>query len=135
MWLLSFIPDWIFYIILFVGVVGLFASKFVPLYYKTAALGVSIALIVVGLFMSGAAYDHNAWKLRVADLEKKVAEAEGKSAKENTKIVEKVVVKREYYRLRGNDVIQYVDREIVKYDNSCLIPKEFVEVHNKAAAK
>lgn len=135
MWLLSFIPDWVFYIILFVGVVGLFASKFAPVFYKTAVLGVSIAFIVVGLFMSGAVHDNNAWKLRVADLEKKVAEASTKSEKENVKIVEKVVVKREYYKLRGNDVIQYVDREIVKYDDKCVIPKEFIEAHNKAATK
>lgn len=135
MWILSFIPDWIFYVILFGGVIGLFASKFVPILYRTTVLGISIAFIIVGLFMAGAVHDNNAWKLRVADLEKKVAEASVKSEKENVKIVEKVVVKREYYRVRGNDIIEYVDREVVKYDDKCEVPKEFIEAHNKAATK
>lgn len=85
--------------------------------------------------MSGAISNDEAWKLKVSELEKKIAAAELESAKENTKIVEKVVVKREYYKERGNDVIKYVDREIVKYDETCKIPKEFVEAHNKAAVK
>ena len=85
--------------------------------------------------MSGAISNDDSWKLKVAELEKKVAEAQAESAKENTKIVEKVVVKREYYRERGNDIIKYIDREIVKYDESCKVPKEFVEAHNKAAVK
>ena len=85
--------------------------------------------------MAGAVHDNNAWKLRVANLEKKVAEASTKSEKENVKIVEKVVVKREYYRVRGNDIIEYVDREVVKYDDKCEVPKEFIEAHNKAATK
>lgn len=85
--------------------------------------------------MSGAISNDQAWKLKVSELEKKIAEAQVESAKENTKIVEKVVVKREYYKERGNDIIQYVDREVVKYDESCKIPKEFVEAHNKAVVK
>jgi hypothetical protein len=34
---------------------------------------------------------------------------------------------------RGEDSIKYVDREIVKYDSQCVIPKEFIDVVNKAA--
>jgi hypothetical protein len=63
------------------------------------------------------------------------AAAQVESAKNNVKIVTKVVTKREYYRLKGNDIVQYVDREIVKYDNSCVIPKEFTDAVNKAATK
>lgn len=73
--------------------------------------------------------------LKIKDLQVKLAEAEAKSQQENVKIVEKVVTKREYYRLRGKDIIQYVDREVTKYDNQCVIPKEFVKAHNDAAEK
>ena len=72
-------------------------------------------------------------------MEAKVAEAEAKSAKENVKIVERVVKRLEVVRVRGNDVIQYVDREIVKYDTKfapggvCEIPKEFIKALNDAA--
>lgn len=142
MWLIEFFPNWIFYVMLFVGVAGFavtYLIRFMPIpaiyIYKTPIQLISLILIVIGVYMSGAISNDSAWKLKVSELEKKIAKAEVESAKENTKIVEKVVVKREYYKERGNDIIQYVDREVVKYDESCKIPKEFVEVHNKAAAK
>jgi hypothetical protein len=142
MWLLSFLPDWIFYAILFIGVAGFFATyliRFIPIpaiyMYKTPIQLVSLALITIGVYMSGAISNDEAWRKKVSELEKKVAEVQVESAKENTKIVEKIVVKKEYYKVKGDDIVKYVDREIVKYDESCKIPKEFVETHNKAAQK
>jgi hypothetical protein len=72
-------------------------------------------------------------------MEAKVAAAQIESGKENLKIVEKVVVKTEYITRRGQDIIQYVDKEVVKYDTKflpggiCEIPKEFIKAHNDAA--
>jgi hypothetical protein len=141
MWILNFLPNWIFSAILFIGIAGFsvtYLIRFIPIpaiyIYKTPIQLISLALIVIGVYMSGAISNDEAWKLKVSELEKKVAEAQVESAKENTKIVEKVVVKKEYYKERGNDIIKYVDREVVKYDESCKIPKEFVESINKAAA-
>ena len=39
----------------------------------------------------------------------------------------------ELVKTRGDDIIKYVDREITKYDQQCVIPKEFVKAHNDAA--
>lgn len=142
MWILNFLPYWIFYAILGIGLIGLASTyliRFIPIpaiyMYKTPIQLVSVAVIMFGVYMAGAISDNEAWESKVRELEKKVAEAQVESAKENTKIVEKVVVKREYYKEKGNDIIKYIDREIVKYDESCKIPKEFVESINKAAAK
>jgi hypothetical protein len=61
------------------------------------------------------------------------------SAQENVKIVEKVVKKTEYIKTRGEDIINYIDREVVKYDTKfapggvCEIPKEFIKAINDAA--
>lgn len=90
-------------------------------------------MIAVGTFMSGAIHDNESWLARVKEMEEKVAAAEQESKKENVKIVTKVVKKLELVRTRGNDVIQYVDREVVKYDDKCVIPKEFVKAINDAA--
>ncbi len=142
MWILNFLPYWIFYAILGIGLIGLASTyliRFIPIpsiyMYKTPIQLGSIVIIMFGVYMAGAISDNEAWKAKVHELEKKVAEAQVESAKENTKIVEKVVVKREYYKEKGNDIIKYIDREIIKYDDSCKIPKEFVETINKAAAK
>jgi transcriptional regulator of nitric oxide reductase len=47
--------------------------------------------------------------------------------------VEKTVVKTQVVRERGKDIVRYVDREVVKFDANCVIPQEFVTVHNRAA--
>lgn len=141
MWLLNFLPNWFFYAVLLVGIVGLISTyfirflSFIPFIYvyKNPIQLISIALIAVGTFMSGAIHDNESWLARVKEMEEKVAAAEQESKKENVKIVTKVVKKLELVRTRGNDVIQYVDREVVKYDDKCVIPKEFVKAINDAA--
>ena len=139
MWLLNWLPDWIFYAVGLVGLIGLFSTyllRFIPIpaiyMYKTPIQLVSIVLIGFATYMSGGIANEAKWNARVKEVEAKVAAAEVESAKQNVKIVEKVVKKTEYITRKGNDVIQYVDREIVKYDSSCVIPKEFIKAHNDA---
>ena len=91
--------------------------------------------------MSGSIYASKDWVARVKEMQDKVAIVEVQSKEENVKIVEKVVKKTEYITRRGQDIIQYVDREIVKYDTKflpggeCEIPKEFIKSMNDAAEK
>lgn len=140
MWILKFLPDWIFYGLLLIGIIGLavtYLIRFIPIpsiyLYKTPIQLVSVALIAFGVYMAGAISNEEAWQARVKELEVKLAQAEAEGQKENVKIVEKVVKKIELITRRGEDVVQYVDREVVKYDSKCEIPNEFKEAHNKAA--
>ena len=34
---------------------------------------------------------------------------------------------------KSDNNIKYIDREVVKYDNTCVLPKEFIKAHNEAA--
>ena len=140
MWVLKFLPNWIFYLLFFIGVAGIAATyllRFIPIpaiyMYKTPIQLVSIALVVIGTFMAGAIHDNEAWEARVRELEAKLAEAATQSAKENVKIVEKVVTKTQVIKEKAETNTQYIDREIVKYNNICEIPKEFIQLHNSAA--
>jgi hypothetical protein len=140
MWILKWLPDWIFYGILFVGVIGYavtYLLKYIPIpaiyMYKTPIQLVSIFLIVFGVFMAGAIHNEEAWMARVREMEAKVAEAQVKSAEENVKIIEKVVTKTQVIKEKADATVKYIDREVVKYDNTCVIPKEFVKAHNDAA--
>ena len=142
MWILKFLPDWIFYGIFFAGLIGFavtYLFKYIPIpflyvYRKPIQIG-SVLAIIFGTFMSGAIYDNEAWEARVKEMETKVAKAEQQSKQENEKINDKVEKVKEKIVQKQVVVKQYIDREIVKYDNTCVIPKEFVEVHNKAATK
>jgi hypothetical protein len=135
MWLISFLPDWFFYALLTVGLFGIVLGKFIPLAYRLPVQIVSGILFVFGVYSAGSIANNEAWEKKVAEMQVKVAELEVKAAQENVKIVEKIVTKKEYYKLKGADIVKYVDREIVKYDESCKIPKEFVDAHNKAVEK
>ena len=144
MWILQWLPNWIFYGIFFAGLLGLLATyvmKFIPFVYvyRTPIQAVSVVLIALGTYMAGAISNEEAWQARVKEMEAKVEAAAVESAQENVKIVEKIVKKTEYIKTRGQDVVKYIDKEIVKYDTKflpggqCEIPKEFIEAHNRAA--
>jgi hypothetical protein len=140
MWILKWLPDWIFYVTLLAGVVGYLATyllRFIPIpfvyvYKNPIQLG-SIALIVIGTFMSGAIYDNNAWLDRVHEMEEKVAKAEQESKEANTKIDNKT--EQSTIKIVEKKVLlkEYVDRVLTKQYESCVISKEFIETINKAA--
>jgi len=144
MWILEWLPNWMFYAIFFAGILGVIATYvlgFIPFLsaYKIPIQVLSIIAIVVGTYMAGAISNEESWLAKVKDVEAKVAEVQVQSVKENIKIVEKVVKKLEIVRVQGNEVIKYVDREVVKYDTKfapggiCEIPKEFFIAHDDAA--
>lgn len=83
--------------------------------------------------MAGAIHDNDAWEARVKEMEAKVAAAAAESTKENVKITDRVVTKIQMVKQRGEDITKYIDREVVKYDTQCVIPKEFIKAHNDAA--
>jgi hypothetical protein len=135
MWYLQFVPHWIFYGILGIGIFGILFSRFIPSYYKTAAQAVSYLAFAFGLFMTGAVKGSESLLAEIKDLREKVTVAEEQSVQETVKIETKYVNKTQVIRERGEDVLKYIDREVVKYDSTCVIPKEFIEAHNKAAEK
>ena len=135
MWYLQFLPNWLFYGILLIGIAGLLFTRFIPFHYKSVAQAVSIFAFSFGMFMTGAIKANESWQEKVKEMEAKVAEAQEQSKEETVKIETKVINKTQIIRERGDEILKYIDREIVKYDTTCVIPKEFIEAHNKAAEK
>jgi hypothetical protein len=142
MWILNWLPNWFFHAIFLIGLIAFSATyllKYIPIpmvfMYRKPIQAASIVAIIFGTFMSGAIYDNEAWEARVRELEAKMKVAEQQSIEENKKLEEKVQQQKAKIAEKQVVVKQYIDREIVKYDNTCVIPKEFVEVHNKAATK
>jgi hypothetical protein len=138
MWLFSWLPDFFWHLLLGAGIVAVLAATvlkripFVSSYRIPLQYG-GIAAVIFSVWMEGGIANEAKWQARVKELEAKIAVAEAKSKEENVKIVNKVITKTEYYKERGNDIVQYVDREITKYDNTCPIPNEVVKAHNDAA--
>ena len=144
MWIISFLPDWVFHAITIAGILGTvvgFVLGMIPAVktYIIPVRVISILLLSIGLYLEGGLADYQVWEAKVKEVEAKLAQAELQSAKENTKIVTKVITKTQIVRTRGQDIVRYVDREIVKYDTKfakggmCEIPQEFIKAHNDAA--
>jgi len=144
MFILSILPDWVFHAITFLGVLGTvagFVLGMIPVIktYIIPVRVISILLLSLGLYLEGGLADYAVWEAKVKEVEAKLAEAELKSAKENTKIVTKVITKTQIVRTRGETITKYIDREIVKYDTKfapggqCEIPKDFIKALNDAA--
>ena len=92
------------------------------------------------MYLEGGLADNTIWKARAAEMEVKVAQAEAKSQEQNTKIVEKIVVKTKKIHGKKKTIIEYIDREVVKnqdvikYIEMCpAVPESILKAINDAA--
>lgn len=138
-WILTFVPTFVFHLALIVAVIGLLVATFLGAFpiisqYKLPIQLVSLILLVGAVFFQGAiAYKHSV-AVEVAELKLRLQKAETKSVETNTEIVEKIVTDTQIIREKGRTITEYVDREIVKYDNRCELPREVIDAHNAAAS-
>lgn len=140
MWIIQVLPTWVFHMLLAVGTIGTIAGfllGMIPLIkkYSLPIRIISPIILSLALLLEGALLDNQVWQLRVAEVEAKLAKAEADAAKANIKLSEKANAKVTKQKEKTVIVKQYIDREVTKYDNQCVIPKEFVKAVNDAAEK
>ena len=138
MWILKFLPDWIFYAVLLAGLAGIAASfvlKFIPFVstYRIPILWAGGIATAFGLYMSGAISNEAAWLARVADLEKKVAAAEVKSAETNTQLVSKLAQKEKEIAAKQTELKNRIQQSAQAIDKECKLAPEVVSILNDAA--
>lgn len=150
-WMLSFLPDWFWTLLLIAGVAAYGLSRFFAAYAAPMKIGGIIAT-VLGLWFLGAASNEAKWEARVKELEAKVAAAEAESKKENVVVQEKIVKQKEYIKGKTEYITRYIDKletkeiikevpgpervrieEVIKYIENCPVPKEIIDIHNNAA--
>ena len=148
MWILHLLPEalilWVCNLLLAAGIaltVAAFFIKSIPVLnqYRLPAQILGIALLVVGVYWRGGYAVESDWRERVAEVQAKLAVAEKRSAEVNTEIITRVVTQTKVVRERGDDIIKYVDREVVKnqevirFVENCPIPDIIINTHNAAA--
>lgn len=120
MWLLNFLPFWVFHLITLAGIIGIIAGfvlGFIPLIsrYKLPIQLISILLFAGGLYMEGGISNEEKWQMLVKEMEVKVKEAELKAQEANSEIETKVVEKTKVIKEKGKIQIEYINR-LVKGD-------------------
>lgn len=147
MWLLHFFSDgfieFIVHTVLVLGIVGtvltfgvlnrvLLLMPFLAPYYQ-ALRAISVIFLISGIYLEGGYSTEMAWRERVREMEARVAAAEAESQEANSKLEKKSQEKIKVIQGRQVIVKQYIDREVTKYDNQCVIPEAFVKAHNQSA--
>ena len=142
MFLLSFVPDsflaTVVNFILIAGAVMTFLSFFVinkilnrwpgmSPYYHILQL-VSAILLLGGVYFKGSYQTESEWRAKVQAAEERVKIAEQQAAEATGKIETKVVEKTKILKIRGETIYRNIEQQVVKYNNTCVIPKEFIKI-------
>jgi len=139
MWILDWLPFWVFHLTVLVGLARLAASlvlKFVPLIstYQLPIQVASIAVLVFGVYMEGGIATQEKWEARVAEVKLEMAKKEVVSAEVTTKVVTKYINKVQIVKEKGNEIIKQVPVYITKdADAKCDVPTGFVMLHDSAS--
>lgn len=115
MWLLNFLPFWVFHLITLMGILGIvvgFVLGFIPLIsrYKLIIQLFSILLLAGGLYMEGGISNEEKWQQMVKEMEAKVKEAEVKSLEANQALEATLHEKTKVIKEKGKIKIEYINR-------------------------
>jgi type VI protein secretion system component VasK len=140
MFILRFLPDFVFYLILLAGLAGIAASfvfKFIPFVsqYRLPIQWAAGIMTAFGLYMVGAISDNHAWEARVADLKLQVAKAEAASAEANGKVQQQLAAKDREIVAAQAVLKNRIKDGAVAMDAVCKIPSNAVDILNDAAKK
>jgi hypothetical protein len=143
MWMLSFVPDEILYLvvigIMFTGI-ALYAlsffTRFIPplIPYSGIARILGTIILVGGIYFYGSYSTEMEWRAKVAELEAKVAIAEQKSTEANTKIQTVVKEKIKYVKETRVVIQEHIKTVEAKIDSICKVAPEAIDILNEAAA-
>ena len=146
-WMLSLIPDswlfWIYTTILTVGLVAWLGSslfkyfpfRLIPVLGQFPILSkiVGVVLTVLGVYLFGGYAVEMSWRDKVHELEEAVKLSEEKSKLANTKL--DAAIKEKNAQVKNNlaQLQGQLKRDAAKIDAECRVPREAVEILNKAA--
>jgi len=157
MWIFTIMPDWVVHAITALGFLVLvagFVLGMVPIIKKYSLPLKVFGLLgfVFGCYLEGGLANEAIWQARVKEVEAQVANMKAESANLNTQLQEALGQKKEVIREKGDTIVKYVDKfrdreilkevpgpervkieKVIEYIEHCPVPKELLEVHNKAA--
>jgi len=140
MMLLSFIPDWIFYATLLLGVIGtvlvIAFGWIIPIEYKLGIQILSAFLLTIGAFFVGGASNEARWQLNVKEMESKVAQQEVRASEITTEVITKYIERIKIVEGKTHEIIKKVPIYITKKsDDECIINNGAIVLHDSSASQ
>ena len=142
MWFLSFIPDsWLNLAVLSIlgaGVLIYVLSYFVAFIptlipVKEPIRIIGTLLVVAGVYFYGSYDTEMSWRGKMAEQTTAIEKAFEQSKSANAKIENDAKERVKVIYKNATIIKQYIDREVIKYDETCKIPDVVVKAHNAAA--
>lgn len=163
LWMFSFLPVWIYHLILICAIMGLAGASFfgkLPVFnqYKLPFQVLMGMLLAFSIWMEGVMANESKWQAKIKEMEEKVAAAEEQAKKENVRVEEKVIETVKQVKVKGETIIKEIPvpgkiievpkdmsaeerakfaSKITEYEEAlknCPIPQLAIEIHNKAAS-
>lgn len=132
--LIQFLPIWMFYIPLLIGIGGIGFSFLIPFVYKIPAKIISLLLIIIGSYLIGFSSASEDWKKEIELQNKEIERLNSLSEQVTERIVTEYVDKVVYVKQKGKDIVKQIPVYITKEnDDNCIINNGFVQLHDDAA--
>lgn len=142
MFIVNFVPTWIFYLICIVGIIIFYVSQFagqLPFIkqYGILAAMISVPLILISAFFIGANFNEDIWKMKTMQLEKEIAVMKSEQLMANTKLtIEYIDRPVEVIKEKTKVILTKIPTIITKeIDSKCEIPLTVIDLHNEAAKR
>lgn len=138
MFLLDFLPDWIFHLVTILGILGLVAGvflssiPFINTYAREIQIG-TVILTILGVWFEGGIANNAKWEKRVADLEVKIAQAAAESAELNAQLAQQIA--NNQILIKENTIAQRerLRAEAALLNKECKVNNRVINILNDAA--
>jgi hypothetical protein len=140
MFIFEVTPNWIFHSLFYLSIVsivlGFVFGKAKLIKQWSLMLKISgIVGFAAATFLEGALYDYTVMQARIEEAKQQTAQYEEQNKLLNDKLAKKATATKQKIQVKKEYITRYIDREVKKYDNTCVIPKPFVDAHNQSAEK
>lgn len=159
LFLIEFVPDLVWVLLFFLGVTAMIAGQFlrgIPLVvqYRLPVMFAGFFAIMISVWALGVSTNEQKWQARLKEVEEQIKEQEAKAAELNTQLEKEVGEKKELEQKKNkvitNEIVKWQTKEVLKevtvqgpervkiekvieYIENCPVPKEMLDIHNKAA--
>ena len=138
MWVLSFLPDWVFHLILCIGLLGTVGGwvlkKFPTLSAHSPSIQITgIVLLVVSIWYEGGIAKDAEYRLKIAELSQKASEAEAKAAEANAQI--EYIYVNKVQKIKDVQIVikERVIKDASVIDKNCKVSPEAINLLNASA--
>lgn len=159
LFLVEFMPDLVWVLLFFLGITAIVAAQFmrgVPLImqYRIPLMFTGFFVLMMSVWALGVSSNEAKWKQRLKEVEEQVKKIETDSVELNQQlekeVAEKKVLAEKKNKVIVNEIVKWQTKEVlkevkiqgpervrveevIKYIENCPVPKEMIDIHNKAA--